>query len=192
MSEQKRNIILESALKVFSEKGFHTASMDEIARESNISKGGLYFYFPSKTDIFSTLIRELGESLVERLGSRLTGISDPEEKLQALLDGIIEIFVKYQGLARFLLIESFISNPEFGKERQRVIKNLEELVAGIIKEGKDNGIFREDTDEKLVASLWIGAVHHLIIEGLIDGDLERVRNKKESLKEYLLQGGIKR
>lgn len=190
MSAEKRDRILESALKVFSEKGFYTASMDDIARESKISKGGIYFYFPSKDDIFCTLIREMGESLIRRLKLLIDKYDSPQGKLEALLDGIVDLFVKYQGLARFLLIESFASNPVFERERQNVIQGLETLVSEVIRLGKEEGSFNSDIDEELVASLWVGAVHHVIIDGLIKGDLQRVKEKKEGIKKYLLKGGI--
>src|ERR1700750_2688967 len=50
--------ILDAALKVFAEKGFAAARMDDIARKAGVTKGKIYLYFPSKEDVFKQLVRE--------------------------------------------------------------------------------------------------------------------------------------
>src|SRR5262249_11682847 len=50
--------ILDAALKVFAEKGFAAARMEDIARRAGVTKGTIYLYFPSKEDVFKQLVRE--------------------------------------------------------------------------------------------------------------------------------------
>src|ERR1700743_2140272 len=50
--------ILDAALKVFAEKGFAAARMDDIARRAGVTKGTIYLYFPGKEDVFKQLVRE--------------------------------------------------------------------------------------------------------------------------------------
>jgi TetR/AcrR family transcriptional regulator, fatty acid metabolism regulator protein len=54
-TEVTRQRIVEAALDVFAKKGYHEATMDEIASVSQVSKGGLYFHFPRKQDLFLAL-----------------------------------------------------------------------------------------------------------------------------------------
>ena len=51
-----RERIMEAALRVFSQKGYHDARVDEIVEESQTSKGAVYFHFPSKEQIFLALV----------------------------------------------------------------------------------------------------------------------------------------
>lgn len=57
-SEEKREIILQAAFRVFQKKGYKNVSMTDIIQESKISKGGIYLYFKSVREIFETLMKQ--------------------------------------------------------------------------------------------------------------------------------------
>jgi len=63
-AELARTSFLEAAVQVFSRKGFHGATMDEIARLAGYSAGAIYRYFPSKDDVLLGVIKRLGESFI--------------------------------------------------------------------------------------------------------------------------------
>jgi TetR/AcrR family fatty acid metabolism transcriptional regulator len=50
--KDKRNKIINAALEIFTEQGFHNTRLDDIAKEANVAKGTLYLYFKSKEDLF--------------------------------------------------------------------------------------------------------------------------------------------
>lgn len=77
----KRDQILDGAGRVFIEKGFDAASMNDITRAANVSKGTIYVYFENKEELFEALIeRERGE-LFSELPSMLDGDGTTREKL---------------------------------------------------------------------------------------------------------------
>src|SRR5690606_5590665 len=55
--KQKKELILESALELFAENGFHATSISQIAKQAGISKGLIYNYFESKNEILSEIIK---------------------------------------------------------------------------------------------------------------------------------------
>src|SRR6187549_1140446 len=59
---ERRAQILRSARSVFIEKGYLAARVDDVARRAGLSKGAVYFYFPSKRDLFLALVREEHEN----------------------------------------------------------------------------------------------------------------------------------
>jgi|SRR5271155_4098467 len=65
--EEAKGRIVESALQVFSEKGYHESTMEDVAKKVGVSKGALYLYFKSKEDLFNEICRadlaSLGEAL---------------------------------------------------------------------------------------------------------------------------------
>jgi TetR/AcrR family transcriptional regulator, repressor of fatR-cypB operon len=69
----RRQDILKAATKVFGEKGFHTATLDEIAQEAEFAKGTLYLYFESKEDILASIIAAAMEEWKESAFSALSG-----------------------------------------------------------------------------------------------------------------------
>jgi AcrR family transcriptional regulator len=90
VSEERRNQIIESAIKVFAREGFANTRMEDVASESGLSKGLLYWYFKSKEDIiiaiadllFSAEFRKMQNLLIEGQTSR------------DCLENFLEIFIK--------------------------------------------------------------------------------------------------
>lgn len=79
---QKRNrtAILEAALDVFSQNGFRGATVDQIAKAAGLSKPNLLYYFPSKEDIFTTLLSELLDSWLAPL-RELNAAGEPLDEI---------------------------------------------------------------------------------------------------------------
>ena len=67
VSEERKNQILEAAIKVFSRQGFHEARMDDIVQESGLSKGALYWYFKSKDEIITAILSNLFDRELDTL-----------------------------------------------------------------------------------------------------------------------------
>ena len=64
--KDKRTLILKTALKVFSDYGFHASSVSHIAQKANISKGLLYNYFENKEDLLKTIIFDFADPILEK------------------------------------------------------------------------------------------------------------------------------
>jgi len=82
----KKEIILSAGVKVFSKKGFHKASMDDIAKLANVSKGSLYLYFKSKEALFLEIVEQGFKELIESIEKVYLVDASPILKLkQAML-----------------------------------------------------------------------------------------------------------
>ncbi len=68
-SEDTRDRILDAALNIFSNKGYHDTRMDEIVEASDTSKGSIYFHFPNKERLFLALVDQFAD-LLERQSDR--------------------------------------------------------------------------------------------------------------------------
>ena len=138
--EDKKKKILESALKLFNEKGIDNTSTTLISKEADVATGTLYLYFESKVD----LIRELGTSI-------------QEESLTSYLD-LIESSVGYESLEKFWLerVEWGVNNPDKFKfmiqfkSSPYTIKNAETKIPGheikllnLIEDGIKNKILKD-------------------------------------------------
>jgi AcrR family transcriptional regulator len=79
--------ILDVAGLVFAERGYHAASMEEIAERAGITKPLVYQYFGSKEGLYVAYIEQAGQELLERMRSSAPADTDPEQRLRA---GILE------------------------------------------------------------------------------------------------------
>src|SRR3954462_7337217 len=97
-AEDRREAILDSALEVFSRRGYNGSSIDEIAQAAGISKALIYEHFPSKRDLHVSLLERSVQEVFERLADA-AATSDPGEvRLRAGVDAFLE-FAETHGAA---------------------------------------------------------------------------------------------
>jgi AcrR family transcriptional regulator len=92
VAEFRTSGILEAARKVFAEKGFHEATVDDIAEAAGVAKGTVYLYYESKRDVYFAALKfgiaEMYSSLLQEVQKQST----PEEKLRALIAAKLAYF----------------------------------------------------------------------------------------------------
>src|SRR6188472_3276939 len=82
--EEKRNQILEAAVRVFASKGYHTARVGDIAKEAGVAHGLLYHYFSSKEEVLHTVFRDNWGRLVAAFEAIDEGDDPPSKQLDAI------------------------------------------------------------------------------------------------------------
>ncbi len=137
--EARAALILDAALQVFTSRGIHDGTMDEIAEEAELGKGTLYYYFPSKEAILLALV----EMTIER---HFNGIRDiakqtttPLEAVSAIIRGFAANYERTPDLFR-LFYMALISTTEdvapavraFGRYHRKWRKSLQEDVSGAL------------------------------------------------------------
>ena len=98
----RRKQIIEGAIKVFVEKGFHNATTREIAEAAGITEGTLYNYVRSKEDIIYIVYDYITRILREEVSSAIEHIDDPEERLKTALRQNLASIHNYQDLVMFI------------------------------------------------------------------------------------------
>lgn len=87
--EEKRELIVSSALKLFAENGYHSTTISKIAKEANISKGLLYNYFESKESLLINILEEF----ISMVGNLINPNQDDEittEEMESFFDSLID------------------------------------------------------------------------------------------------------
>jgi AcrR family transcriptional regulator len=91
MDTDKKTRNLNAAIKIFALKGYQYATIAEIAREADVSKGLVHVYFDSKLDILLEVILLFIQSVNVRIAEKLEGLCNPVEQLHAVFSAIQEI-----------------------------------------------------------------------------------------------------
>lgn len=161
--EQRRNAILDGAQEVFTKMGIGKARMDDIARQSNLSKGTLYLYFESKESLVIAILERIFAGAFKRLERRRT--TEPTAE-QAVLRFTEDAIHSYLNMLRITpVVFEFLSLAFRNKAVQKAMKSylnvyMKSLVP-IIQRGVETGEFRQvDAQEIAIA---IGA----ILEGTV-------------------------
>jgi AcrR family transcriptional regulator len=102
----RRKQIIKGAIKVFIAKGFHNASVREIAEEAGLTMGSLYNYINTKQDIIYIVYDYITNILREDMKKAIVGVKDPKERLKAALRQNLNAVYKNQDIIMFLYRES--------------------------------------------------------------------------------------
>lgn len=90
--DQKLEFILRTAARIFAEKSYHSTSMRDISRATNVSLAGLYHYCKSKEELLFLIQDNCFGRVLERLEQRLTEVEDPVAKLRLFIENHLSFF----------------------------------------------------------------------------------------------------
>ncbi len=181
-----RIALLEAALNVFGEKGYHGAAVDDIVDRAGRSKGAAYFHFPSKAAIFRALVRELANQLVNSIQRKMDDVDSPAERLDAALLGLIDVFVRHRALARIVLIEVAGAGRAFSDDLIFVRRQFADLIERELNRAIESGAIAP-CDTHLIATAWFGALNEVAVHWLHDPDARSLHASYPSLRQLLLQ-----
>lgn len=138
----RREQVVEEAARLFLERGYHAASMRELARRLGISLGTLYHYVHSKAD----LLVEIHDSFIDGLLARLEEVASspltPEEKLREFLRAHMEAIEESQTRVTAFLRERRSLPPEAAARLQPKRDRVDQILEAILREGVERGEFR--------------------------------------------------
>ena len=149
LEARRRGEILEAALKVFSEKGYHAAKIEDIAAELNIGHGTFYRYFKNKLDIFNhvveSIIRAAAEVVKDVDPDEPDTLEEYREQLKAIGDNLFGLFKRNPSIARVLFYEAFGINDDDIQQRIRSVFDLFGHYTELyLKNGISKGYLRKD------------------------------------------------
>jgi AcrR family transcriptional regulator len=186
--EERRSQILDAALVVFSQKGYHATNVSDVAAQAGVSQGTIYWYFESKDELFRAALlsafMDIGE---ETLGALAAGTT-ATEKLQALAESMEGLAEVAEGL--FMLFLGYWSSSDRDEESAQIwvdlLKQYKDVVVGVVEDGIGAGEFKPVDAESLVWAL-LAAYDGLAAYAVImpEMDLKRV---SRTFVETLLQG----
>ncbi|HET9408112.1 MAG TPA: TetR/AcrR family transcriptional regulator [Candidatus Sulfotelmatobacter sp.] len=128
--------ILAHATDVFCDKGYEGASMRDLSRASGMSLAGLYYYFESKERLLFLIQKHTFSTIVQRLKSRLEGISDAEERIRVFILNHLEYFLANQQAMKVLSHEADALKNGFASELASIKREYYRICVGLLDELK--------------------------------------------------------
>jgi AcrR family transcriptional regulator len=132
--DEKLESILRRAAVIFAEKGYHQASIRDIARATGVSLSGLYYYFQSKEELLFLIQDHSLETLLSDLDTRLSGVTEPERKLRLLVENQLRFFLEHMPEMKLLSRESDSLTGELRERVRARRRRLVEIAEGILAE----------------------------------------------------------
>ncbi len=188
---RQRGEILEAALKLFSEKGYHNVSMHEIASEAEFGIGTLYKFFRNKEDLYKALIMEMAEKYHHALMQVLEQERNPLEAINRYIAVRRELFFNNLPVMRLYFAEtrgaSF--NIKAGLD-QDILKLYDEgigLLASIFEKGIKDHVFRS-LDPYYMALALEGTINSFLFRMMEDPTRSRETDNLSAAAEIFFNG----
>lgn len=188
--EERRNStrrrIIEAALQVFADKGYHAAAVDDIVRASSTSKGAVYFHFPNKQGIFLALVDHLAGQLIDRMEGAISTERGGISKVDAALRTALEAFASHRSLARILLVEVVGLGHGFDPQLESLRCRFSDAIRRHLDRAVADGSIPPQNTE-IAAQAWLGAINEVVGRWLCAESPEPLERWLPSLRVLLLR-----
>ena len=150
---------------MFADNGYHDALVDEIGQRTSISKGGLYFHFPSKEDLFFAVMDRLADKLVTRAEKAALNAESPLGAAEAAMDDVLSTLSSQKRLARLLITQGYTMGNAFESKRAEIFNRFARVIGEQLHAAKEAGQIREKNTD-LASLVWLGAMNEVIVHWL--------------------------
>ena len=157
--EQRKKEIIDAARKVFSNKGFNTATMEEIASEAELSSGTLYLYFKNKEELHTSLSIEILKHLADEIQKVVSQDISVEDKIERFRDVFIDVY-EYDSsiLINLFHLQSGETLKNLSDEVLQQVKKHSTIAHGaiidVVRQGIEQGVFIDEHPVALADILW--------------------------------------
>jgi TetR/AcrR family transcriptional regulator, fatty acid metabolism regulator protein len=157
----KYNLILEAAVKVFAANGFYNSTISQIAKEAGVADGTIYLYFKSKDDIMANFFSYKTKQVFDRFREVVELADDAVEKLRNLVRRHLEEFQADRNMA--VVFHNEARQFHQGDVQISDITQMYlDILGEIIEKGQEEGQMRRDLYISLVKRYIIGAIDEVI------------------------------
>jgi len=129
---QRREQLIETAIPVFAEQGFHATSMNDVAEAAGVTKPVLYQHFSSKRDLFVELLDEIGNQLRDTIAKATADAGGPREQFQQGFRAYFGYVQSHTDAFRVLFGAGARRDPEFASFTRAVEASISETIAELI------------------------------------------------------------
>ncbi|ETI67833.1 TetR/AcrR family transcriptional regulator [Neobacillus vireti] len=150
--------IIDAAVIVIAENGYHQAQVSKIAKQAGVADGTIYLYFKNKEDILISLFEEKMGNFIEEIDQMIAGKGTAIEKLLMMVEAHFSLLSADHHLAIVTQLELRQSNKELRLRINDVLKGYLKVIDKIIIEGIESGEFSNDLDVRLARQMIFGTI----------------------------------
>jgi AcrR family transcriptional regulator len=167
--EARKRSLLEAAIRLFGQHGYHAATVPMIVAEAESSTGSFYSYFRNKEDIFAAVLEELGTRLFARMkeGESAAGVVE----MCGAIERIFLYLAENPGEARILIVDSCGLSPRLEQVGRAILRRNREYVCQQLMAAPE---IYETENPEIAARCVVGAVYEAVYSWLEESVEERL------------------
>lgn len=175
-AEERRAVTVEAVVELAAEQNPSEITTSAIARHMGVTQGALFKHFPSKDAILQAVMEWVAERLLSRLDKAAHSAPTPLAAVEAMFMAHVDFVVEHPGVPRMLFGELQRAEPTAPKRMaQTLLRRYRERLHRLIEKGKAAGELSDTLDTDAAITLLIGTIQGLVMQSLLAGDVQRMR-----------------
>jgi AcrR family transcriptional regulator len=194
--QEVRDRILDAASRVFAEKGYHTSTVADVARESRLSVGAIYTWFSGKDELIRLTCDQIAARGLDELAARLAPATTTAERLAIAIRLYIETIDEYEGApGQVTLVQAWAEADREPGVREMLAGRRERLAGAgqlLLRQGVINGELPASLDVDAVTRGLLALLDGLMLQRIEAGDTYRpadLERRANAIVELLLASG---
>jgi TetR/AcrR family fatty acid metabolism transcriptional regulator len=185
---EKYQRILDAAVEVIAERGYFKSPVSEIAKRAGVADGTVYLYFKSKDDVLRTAIDQTFEKFYKQIADGFASIEGPRERLEYIALVHLESYQVNRSMAVLLQTEMRQSAKFIAEFSHRHLARYIQMVREVVRRGQEDGTFRLDISDGVVAHCMFGAIDELLSSAMFTGRVYDAKVTAAQVMDILLHG----
>ena len=185
--DAKRAALMQAAVRVFAENGYHSATIRDIVDSAGVAVGTFYFYFPDKETLFIFLYEETAEFLLQTLQQAISGRATLPQQLSAAIQSYVNIGIFEPAVVHLLLVGGVGAVAALEEKRNEFRESLVNLWQKPLNKALDQGMIIPQNTRRTAEAV-AGAVDEVILNLLNQSDpQEQASAAVEDLTQFTLR-----
>ncbi len=180
--------ILDAAVEVIAENGYFGSPISAIAARAGVADGTIYLYFKSKDDVLRTAIDGVFDRFHQQVQDEFRTLTDPRGQLEYIAHVHLESHSVNRSVAIIMQTEMRQSAKFIAEFSHHHLVKYIQLVREVIRRGQQQGIFRVDVSDGVVAHCMFGAIDELLSSAVFTGRIYDARATAGQVVDVLLNG----
>ncbi|GGB27922.1 TetR family transcriptional regulator [Virgibacillus dakarensis] len=180
--------IIEAAVEVIAENGYHASQVSKIAKKAGVADGTIYLYFTNKEDILVSLFEEKMGQFIDQIANSIHKKQNASEKLFTLIEMHFRQLADDHHLAIVTQLELRQSNKDLRLKINNVLKPYLAVIDHLILEGIEEKLFREDLNLPLVRQMIFGTLDEIVTNWVMKDQKYDLLDQASQVHTLLVNG----
>lgn len=187
-NKPKYQQIIEAAVKVIAENGYHASQVSKIAKEAGVADGTIYLYFKNKEDVLVSVFEEKMGQFIDKIAKATSEQADANNKLKALIDMHFSQLEQSPNLAIVTQLELRQSNYSLRLQINNVLKAYLNIIDEVIEEGIKEKQFRNDINPALIRQMIFGTLDEVVTNWVMKERKFDLVDQADEVHKFLTNG----
>lgn len=183
----KKKRIIDAAIKLFSEKGYHGATTALIAKEAGVSQGIIFHHFKNKEDLFFSLLKEKSNFFMTEFRKRVGNEQNALKKIEIAVLTYVHLVQKEEKFFEMLIMQTTGSGLDLEKINKYGMMEAFRIIGEVVKEGIQEGVIREINPE-IAATCIFGMMDYNVMNWLLFGKNFVLEDTSKQVVDIFLHG----